>query len=111
MLKNKTLYTGALLAGAIGMLSACGGGNDTLSPSPDLTTNQALVQAGVLSGNPPDASGVIPLGYWPSRQFVEVQNPCRTVNWAAWPLHGTNASNTPPAIAGARRQPIFLRRA
>ncbi|WP_062133432.1 carboxylesterase/lipase family protein [Paraburkholderia monticola] len=59
MVKNKTLYTGALLAGAIGMLSACGGGNDTLSPSPDLTTNQALVQSGVLSGNPPDASGII----------------------------------------------------
>ncbi|HZZ11250.1 MAG TPA: carboxylesterase family protein [Paraburkholderia sp.] len=59
MNKNKTLYTGALLACALGVLSGCGGSDDTLTPRPDLTANQAQVQSGVLVGNAPDASGII----------------------------------------------------
>ncbi|QWC91288.1 carboxylesterase/lipase family protein [Cupriavidus metallidurans] len=58
MAKSSLRNTWTILAGAIGMLSACGG-SDQLSSAPDLTTSQAVVESGVLAGNAPDSSGII----------------------------------------------------
>ncbi|WP_222105659.1 carboxylesterase/lipase family protein [Paraburkholderia sp. BCC1884] len=59
MVNKNTLYTAALLTGMLALLAACGGTNSALAPNPDLSANQAQVQAGVLTGNPPDAAGII----------------------------------------------------
>jgi para-nitrobenzyl esterase len=55
----KTFSAGALLAGALGTLAACGGADHSLTPAPDLSSNQAVVQAGILTGNAADGAGII----------------------------------------------------
>jgi para-nitrobenzyl esterase len=57
---NKKIYRqGVVAVSALAVLSACGGTNSAIEPTPSLSSHQAIVQSGLLTGNAPDASGII----------------------------------------------------